>query len=358
MPIVSFPIGQRRFAPSWPMTLLTVALCLVFVRLGHWQWDRGVHRQAEWDAFARGADAPLPLGDAGPGFAGAFPAHRRGGRWDAAHQFLLDNRSHGGLPGYEVLTPLQLTDGRVLLVDRGWVPVHRLARPAAGHRAGGRRDRVALTGRLDNLPVGGLALGHAAPAADALWPKVTSFPTFAELAAALAHPVAPWMLQLDPASVDGYVRDWQPPGLPPLRHFSYAIQWWGFAVTLLVIWGIMSARRQEPKQASMSSVIDPELHRRNFRTVFALAGLFLLPLLLSFWLYYGLHWRPPGDEQPRRAHRAGAAARGTAAVPPAPQSHSSRATGRWCTWATAAAMRTATTPCSSCARRGCRSTTR
>lgn len=44
----------------------------------------------------------------------------------------------------------------------------------------------------------------------------------------------------------------------------------------------------------MSSVIDPELHRRNFRTVFALGGLFLLPLLLSFWLYYGLHWRPQG----------------------------------------------------------------
>lgn len=43
----------------------------------------------------------------------------------------------------------------------------------------------------------------------------------------------------------------------------------------------------------MSSVIDPELHRRNLRTVFALAGLFLLPLLLSFWLYYGVHWRPP-----------------------------------------------------------------
>jgi len=44
----------------------------------------------------------------------------------------------------------------------------------------------------------------------------------------------------------------------------------------------------------MSSVIDPELHRRNFRTVFALGGLFLLPLLLSFWLYYGVHWHPRG----------------------------------------------------------------
>ena len=44
----------------------------------------------------------------------------------------------------------------------------------------------------------------------------------------------------------------------------------------------------------MSSTIDPELHRRNFRTVFALGGLFLLPLVLSFWLYYGLHWHPLG----------------------------------------------------------------
>ena len=44
----------------------------------------------------------------------------------------------------------------------------------------------------------------------------------------------------------------------------------------------------------MDSTIDPELHRRNFRTVFGLGGLFLLPLVLSFWLYYGLHWRPLG----------------------------------------------------------------
>jgi cytochrome oxidase Cu insertion factor (SCO1/SenC/PrrC family) len=44
----------------------------------------------------------------------------------------------------------------------------------------------------------------------------------------------------------------------------------------------------------MNSTIDPELHRRNFRTVFALGGLFLLPLLLSFWLYYGVRWRPLG----------------------------------------------------------------
>ncbi len=246
MPIVSFPIGARRFAPSWLMTLLTIALGVLFFRLGQWQWDRGVHRQAEWDAFARGADAPLPLGAQNLGSLARFQRISVAGSWDAEHQFLIDNRSHGGLPGYEVLTPLQLADGRILLVDRGWVPftgsrarlpVIRIDQPAP----------VSLTGRLDNLPAGGLAFGHAAPSADALWPKVTSFPTLAELSAALGRKVQPWMLLLDPLSPDGYVRDWQPPGLSPLRHWSYAIQWWGFAVTLAVIWGIMSARRQEPE---------------------------------------------------------------------------------------------------------------
>jgi surfeit locus 1 family protein len=245
MAIVSFPLGRRRFAPSWLMTLLTIALCLLFVRLGEWQWDRGVHRQDEWDAFARGTDAPLPLGAQS---LRAFHRYQRialTGSWDGGHQFLLDNRSHGGLPGYEVLTPLRLADGRMLLVDRGWVPFTGSRKRLPGialHDS----EAVTLTGRVDNLPVGGLALGHAAPAADAQWPKVTSFPSWDELTAALHHRLEPWMLLLDPASVDGYVRDWQPPGLSPLRHWAYAIQWWGFAVTLAIIWGIMSARRQEP----------------------------------------------------------------------------------------------------------------
>ncbi len=159
--------------------------------------------------------APVPLGTQN---LRSFVRFRRisvAGSWDAAHQFLIDNRSHGGLPGYEVLTPLRLTDGRVLLVDRGWVAFTgsraRLPQISLNSTA-----PVSLAGRLDNLPVGGLALGHAAPSADALWPKVTSFPSLGELSAALGHDVEPWMLLLDPASPDGYVRDWQPPGLSPL----------------------------------------------------------------------------------------------------------------------------------------------
>jgi hypothetical protein len=37
------------------------------------------------------------------------------------------------------------------------------------------------------------------------------------------------------------------------------------------------------------------LRARNLRTVGALAAVFLLPLLVSFWMYYGGGWRPAGQ---------------------------------------------------------------
>jgi hypothetical protein len=39
---------------------------------------------------------------------------------------------------------------------------------------------------------------------------------------------------------------------------------------------------------------DKALLSRNLRTVGALAAVFVLPLLLSFWMYYGNAWRPVG----------------------------------------------------------------
>jgi hypothetical protein len=39
---------------------------------------------------------------------------------------------------------------------------------------------------------------------------------------------------------------------------------------------------------------DNALLSRNLRTVGALAAVFVLPLLLSFWMYYGNAWRPVG----------------------------------------------------------------
>ena len=233
---------SARFAPTPGMTLLTLLLCAVFVRLGLWQWHRWVESDAAGRRFARGADAVQPLG---PRRLADIPLYQRvgvTGRLDGAHQFLLDNRSYQGRPGYEVLTPLTLPAGAVLLVDRGWVPfTGSRARLPEVAVAGGAN--VTLSGRVAELPSPGLASGRAAPGPADPWPRVTSFPDAADLGRALGVPLEARILLLDPGAADGYVRDWQPPGMAPLRHLSYAIQWWCFAALALVVFAVMSARR-------------------------------------------------------------------------------------------------------------------
>jgi surfeit locus 1 family protein len=218
--------------PSWPMTLATLVLLALFVSLGRWQWHRGEAKEQVWSEFQRQA-APVPLGSRDPDSLPRFTRISLSGEFLSPRQFLLDNRSHQGRPGYEVLTPFE-TDGRWLLVNRGWVPFtgYRDRLPDISLNTG----RMEISGRLEDLPAAGLASGRAPPDADDTWPKVTSFPTRDELSASLGERISQRILLLDPEAPAGFVRQWQPPGLDPSRHFSYAIQWWGFAAVLLVLY--------------------------------------------------------------------------------------------------------------------------
>ena len=239
-----FSAFGRVFAPSWPMTLLTLVLLTLFVGLGRWQWHRGEAKQAVWAQFERNAPAQALTGHARFRQPRSLRTHvELHGHFEPERQFLLDNRSHAGQPGYEVLTPFR---------------PERWAAHAGEPRLGSRsvviatdcpmypwplRQRSTITGRIDELPSGGLASGHAAPDRRCTWPKLTSFPTHDELASALGAELQRRILLLDAEVPDGYVREWSPPGMPPSRHFSYAIQWWGFAGVLLVLYFGLNFRK-------------------------------------------------------------------------------------------------------------------
>ena len=226
------------------MTLITVVLLVAFVALGRWQWQRGVGKQAAWAEYQRPPSSALPVRREIEGIEQNFLPVLLEGHYEPQHQFLLDNISHAGQPGYEVLTPFALGEGngRRILVNRGWVPFtgYRDRLPDISLASGAT---IRIAGRLANLPAAGLASGRAAPASDSTWPKLTSFPTQAELETVLHQRLTPRILLLDPAAPDGYVREWTPPGLAPARHFSYAIQWWGFALVLLVLYFGLNFRK-------------------------------------------------------------------------------------------------------------------
>lgn len=224
------------------MTVVALALAALCLRLGFWQWHRGLDREAAWQRFARGADRVLDLdaggGTSDPGAVALFQRVRVSGRLDGAHQFLLDNLTYRGRAGYEVLTPLERDGAPSLLIDRGWVPF-------TGSRAevpdvAVESARVSVTGRMAPLPAAGLASGRAPPDSSARWPKVTSYPNIIELRVALGEPLAEHILLLDPAEPRGFAREWRPPGLAPARHFAYAIQWWAFAALAIGGWALLS----------------------------------------------------------------------------------------------------------------------
>jgi cytochrome oxidase assembly protein ShyY1 len=226
---------SSRFAPRWYWILITAAVVPMFIGLGLWQWHRGEHRREQWDSFARGDVPAVEATAVNLARLPQFERVRISGEFDAQHQFLLDNVSHDGAPGYDVLTALRLVDGSHLLVDRGWVPFtgYRDRLPAVTLDAASAPTVV--TGRLSVLPVAGLAAGRVAPPLDGPWPRVASFPQTEQLAAAYGAPLQPVLLLLDADSGPGYVRDWRPPGMSPERHFSYAIQWWSFAVLAIAM---------------------------------------------------------------------------------------------------------------------------
>lgn len=233
-------MSGARAAP-WVATLLLLAAAALCLRLGLWQWQRGSARELEWERFARGSATLLELQTQPLASVPLYQHVRVSGQLDAAHQFLLDNRSWQGHPGYEVLTPLRRPGAPTVLVDRGWVPFtgSRAQLPPVGLSADAA---VTLSARVGLLPSAGLALGHAPPGGG--WPAVTAFPSMAELSRYLGEPLEERLLLLDAAAPEGYVRDWQAPGLSPLRHFSYAIQWWCFAALALGAALVLNVRRR------------------------------------------------------------------------------------------------------------------
>jgi surfeit locus 1 family protein len=233
-----------------------------FLWLGSWQYQRGVARAAQWHAF----DAVGSAQDVDAAQIAALPRWTRvrvHGQWEVQRQFLLDNISQEGMPGYQVLTVLHLEGGGDLLVNRGWLPFSgyrdqlpdvSMASVAVGVGGGvdadGEVTRAVrstevqvLAGRLGVLPVAGLAAGRQPPASSGSWPRLTTFPEHAELEAAWGAPLLLPVLLLDPDSGAGYLRQWRPPGLSPERHFGYAAQGWMFALAVFVIYLVLNVKR-------------------------------------------------------------------------------------------------------------------
>jgi surfeit locus 1 family protein len=246
---VPITLGSRTFEPKLFTTLLTIVLLVLLVSLGRWQLRRADEKRALWDSFAAGTDLSQRIDLSTP----KIPRYRHveaDGRYDETRQVLIDNMFDAERAGYYVITPFALNAGGWVLVNRGWVPLgaSRESRPAVP--VGGDMRRI--RGRADNLPAPGIQMGARAALVPP-FPVVAAFPTAAEIAQLLHEhnwSRAAATILLDADQPDGYARHWLPPGFAPMRHIGYAVQWFGLAAALMVIYIVTNFRRTVKAAAS------------------------------------------------------------------------------------------------------------
>jgi surfeit locus 1 family protein len=245
MPFPALQIGAFRFRPSlWP-TLAFVLLFPLLLGLGAWQIDRAAAKQALVDQRAQSeVHAPIDLNTASAlTEADRYRPATVTGRYDPQQHWLLDNRVFQGQPGYHVFTRFVPADGdgSTLLVNRGWVAVGasreflpRLPVP---------EGRVTLRGRLDKPASVGMVMGE--PPLQSVESRVVVLSLdIAALARAKGMDLMRFALVIDDGEPGGLQYDWSPiPRMGPEKHLGYAVQWFGLAVALLIIFIGVNTRR-------------------------------------------------------------------------------------------------------------------
>lgn len=210
--------------------LVAAAFAFVCALLSQWQFDRNEQTTSQIALVERNYDAkPVPLDDL-IGADGSLPSESEWhpvelhGQYLADQQVLVRNRPHGGTSAFEVLVPFQDDGGRVLLVDRGWVPPAEDSSPGVVPAPPSGEATVIVRLRPgERLP----SSGRSAP--DGQVPTI-NLPTIAELVnPELVTGAYGQLASEDPAPakrLGGFDSPTEDPG----PHLSYAIQWILFAI--------------------------------------------------------------------------------------------------------------------------------
>ena len=230
--------------PSMAMKICVGLSLIILVGLGSWQVDRLfwkenliAQRQAQstLPPIAVPTDRPLDP-------AMAFRAAYAEGRFLHDQEKYLMARTRRGNVGFQLITPLEQDDGRIILVNRGWVPSDN--RDPATRPETLIEETVRVTGVL-RLPK---EKHWAQPENDALnnqWFYVDVRHMAEDSGADLA---SEYYLEVDEDEVSG--------GLPiggqakvelPNNHLQYAITWYSLALSLVVVFIIYHRRPQGDK---------------------------------------------------------------------------------------------------------------
>ena len=234
------------FRPQFWPTIVTIPIVLLCLGLGSWQIQRLFWKEGLIAARAAAVAAPaVPV----PQNAAAA-RHMEFRHVSDEGVFLNDKEIHlgatseNGRNGYQILTPLREPDGRIVFVNRGFVPSE--LRDPAKRMAGEPLGPVRVDGLLRLPPAGRPNWFLPDNRPDLNYWFWVDLPAMA--AADKLDNVAPFYIDADAAPNPG---GWPQGGVTrldlPNNHLQYAITWFSLAVAMVVIYVVFHRRNAEPR---------------------------------------------------------------------------------------------------------------
>lgn len=210
------------------------------VQLGNWQLSRAQEKESRQERLDRLSQEPAITLPDHPVKLEDFQYHQveARGEYVPGHTIYLDNKIYKGIAGYQIVTPLRIGNSEMhVLVNRGWIAA--------------TRDRSKLP--QVTTPRGQLLISGVATAATQktleLSPEQVSGQVWENLdieryRSSTGLKLQPVMiLQKDQAN-DGLVREWPRPDSGSGKNIGYAFQWFAMALAVLIIYLVLSVKRE------------------------------------------------------------------------------------------------------------------
>ena len=239
----------RKFQPKLWALVVTALFAAITVRLGHWQSDRAEYKISQQTQLNAALSAPpLKFADlatisipANVSTALRYRSVELEGVFVENERFLLDNRIVEGKAGYGVfqsfrIDPVLGVVDRSVLVDRGWVVAapDRSTLPKIETPSG----IVRITGRINQPP------SRNPGTFDNGVETRLNYVNLDELSQRIGHTLEPMIVeQTTGPGFTGVAR--AAPGANFERNRGYQLQWYAFAAMAVIIFFILSFRKQE-----------------------------------------------------------------------------------------------------------------
>jgi cytochrome oxidase assembly protein ShyY1 len=234
------------------LALIALAVMPTMVKLGFWQLHRHESKVAQNALISANLnEKPLDVTSlTSPGHVVPESDHWRRtsavGTFDTAHEVIVRRRtSNDDEVGYFVLTPLIMKDGRVVLVNRGWIPTTgaqqafpKIPAPPSGE--------VTITGRLmadETTAASGIKDIKDLP------PRQVMLINSRQQAQRLHRTVLGGYMELTSPTPKGdspqQVAEPDHSSIGP--HMAYAVQWWLFTAGVPIGWVILVRREKRDR---------------------------------------------------------------------------------------------------------------